>query len=160
MPWTTKNKDNLTCQNGLNWQLNVTRKIRPQRPRHGVPKRICCVNPAHRSHLSTKLTMKTIAAALVMAGSAAAFSPASTTKTSTATAATPDRLWDTMVDKTERSAAVPFLPKAPALDGTLPGDQGFDPFFLSSIPKNFAGFLQPPSWEDVDGISTIYWMST
>ena len=105
--------------------------------------------------------MKTIAAALVMAGSAAAFAPASTSKTtSTATAAMPDRLWDTMVDKTQRSASVPFLPKAPALDGTLPGDYGFDPFFLSSIPKNWAGFLQPPSWEETEGISTIYWMST
>jgi len=65
-----------------------------------------------------------------------------------------------MVDKNERSRAVPFLPKAVALDGTLPGDQGFDPFFLSSIPKNFAGFLQPPSWEETKGIETIYWMST
>ena len=104
--------------------------------------------------------MKTIAAALAMAGSAAAFSPATTFKSTSSMAAMPDRLWDPMVDKTQRSASVPFLPKAPALDGTLPGDQGFDPFFLSSIPKNFAGFLQPPSWEETQGISTIYWMST
>lgn len=40
----------------------------------------------------------------------------------------------------------------------MAGDVGFDPFYLSSIPKNFAGFLQPPSWEETDGISTLYWM--
>ena len=104
--------------------------------------------------------MKTIAATLAMAGSAAAFAPATTSKSTTSMAAMPERLWNTMVDKTERSASVPFLPKAAALDGTLPGDQGFDPFFLSSIPKNFAGFLQPPSWEETEGIDTLYWMRT
>jgi Chlorophyll A-B binding protein len=71
----------------------------------------------------------------------------------------PERLWDSMVDKSRRSASVPFLPAAAKLDGTAPGDYGFDPFFLSSIPKNFAGFLQPPSWEDQgEGIDTLYWM--
>ena len=40
----------------------------------------------------------------------------------------------------------------------MAGDVGFDPFYLSSIPKNFAGFIQPPSWEDTDGIPTLYWM--
>jgi len=70
----------------------------------------------------------------------------------------PDRLWDTMVDKTERSKAMPWLPRAINLDGSMPGDVGFDPFYLSSIPKNFAGFIQPPQWEDVPGIPTLYWM--
>ena len=69
----------------------------------------------------------------------------------------PDRLWDTMVDKTQRSKAVPFLPRAVNLDGSLPGDQGFDPMYLSSIPKNFSGFIQPPSWEETN-LSTLYWM--
>jgi len=63
-----------------------------------------------------------------------------------------------MVDKNERSRSVPFLPRAAPLDGTLAGDQGFDPFYLSAIPKNFAGFIQPPSWEETEGISTLYWM--
>jgi len=72
--------------------------------------------------------------------------------------AMPDRMWDTMVDPTERSAAMPFLPRPINCDGTLAGDIGFDPFYLSSIPKNFAGFIQPPQWEEVPGISTIYWM--
>jgi light-harvesting complex I chlorophyll a/b binding protein 1 len=63
-----------------------------------------------------------------------------------------------MVEKSERSKSVPFLPRAKALDGTLAGDVGFDPFYLSSIPKNFAGFLQPPSWEETQGLPTIYWM--
>jgi light-harvesting complex I chlorophyll a/b binding protein 1 len=44
------------------------------------------------------------------------------------------------------------------LDGSYVGDIGFDPFYLSSIPKNFAGFIQPPSWEEVEGIPTLYWM--
>jgi len=70
----------------------------------------------------------------------------------------PDRLWDSMVEKSERSAAIPYLPRAKPLDGTVPGDYGFDPFFLSAIPKNFAGFIQPPSWEETEGIDTLYWM--
>lgn len=100
------------------------------------------------------------ALALSMAGSAMAFAPEATRSASTVSlhAEMPDRLWNSMVDKTERSAAIPFLPRAVNLDGTAPGDYGFDPFFLSSIPKNFAGFIQPPSWEGTDGIDTIYWM--
>jgi len=70
----------------------------------------------------------------------------------------PDRMWDQMVDKTERSASLPWLPRAKALDGSYVGDVGFDPFYLSSIPKNFAGFIQPPSWEATEGIETLYWM--
>jgi len=70
----------------------------------------------------------------------------------------PDRMWDQMVDKTERSKSLPWLPRAKALDGSYVGDVGFDPFYLSSIPKNFAGFIQPPSWEETKGIETIYWM--
>jgi hypothetical protein len=63
-----------------------------------------------------------------------------------------------MVDKTQRSASVPYLPRAINLDGSYPGDVGFDPFYLSSIPKNWAGFIQPPSWEETSGIETLYWM--
>lgn len=106
--------------------------------------------------------MKTFCATIVasMAASAAAFAPTSSSSSSTALKADPmpDRLWNEMVVKDERSASVPFLPRAKALDGTAPGDNGFDPFFLSSIPKNFAGFIQPPSWEETKGIDTIYWM--
>ena len=67
-------------------------------------------------------------------------------------------MWDSMVDPTERSIACPWLPRPVNLDGTMVGDNGFDPFYLSSIPKNFAGFIQPPQWEEVEGISTLYWM--
>ena len=106
--------------------------------------------------------MKTFSAALVasMAASATAFAPASTSSMSTALKADPmpDRLWNEMVVKSERSKSVPFLPRAKALDGSAPGDYGFDPFYLSSIPKNFAGFLQPPSWEETKGLDTMYWM--
>ncbi|KAL7569192.1 hypothetical protein ACA910_016752 [Epithemia clementina (nom. ined.)] len=104
--------------------------------------------------------MKSFAAALVasMAGSALAFVPSSSKQVCTELNEMPPRLWNDMVEKTERSASVPYLPRAKALDGSLPADYGFDPFFLSSIPKNFAGFLQPPSWEETKGIDTIYWM--
>jgi len=63
-----------------------------------------------------------------------------------------------MVDKTERSKSMPFLPRPVNLDGSYVGDVGFDPFYLSSIPKNFAGFIQPPSWEATEGLPTLYWM--
>ena len=102
-----------------------------------------------------KLSLATVA---MMAASASAFTTSQSSSTSTAMNAMPDRMWDQMVDKTERSASVPFLPRAKALDGSYVGDVGFDPFYLSSIPKNFAGFLQPPSWESTGGIDTLYWM--
>jgi hypothetical protein len=107
--------------------------------------------------------MKAFSAALVatMASSALAFAPASTSQKSTTSlnaAGMPDRKWNEMVDKTQRSASLPFLPRPAALDGSMVGDVGFDPFYLSSIPKNFAGFIQPPSWEATGGISTLYWM--
>ena len=106
--------------------------------------------------------MKTISATIVatMATSAMAFAPASTSQQSSSAlkAGMPDRLWDTMVDKTQRSKSLPWLPRPAALDGSYVGDVGFDPFYLSSIPKNFAGFIQPPSWEAVEGIDTLYWM--
>jgi hypothetical protein len=106
--------------------------------------------------------MKSFSAVVVasMATSAIAFAPASTKQCSSTSlsAVMPERKWNTMVDKTERSAALPWLPRPINLDGTLPGDQGFDPFYLSSITKNFAGFIQPPSWEETEGIPTLYWM--
>jgi len=102
--------------------------------------------------------MKSIIATSLLAGSAAAFTSNAGSQSTSALKAMPERMWDTMVDKTERSAALPFLPRAVNLDGSLPGDVGFDPFYLSSIPKNFAGFIQPPQWEDTEGISTLYWM--
>lgn len=105
------------------------------------------------------MTSFTAALCAFLATSTAAFAPTSISESNTALkAGKPDRMWDQMVDKTERSASVPWLPRAKALDGSYVGDVGFDPFYLSSIPKNFAGFLQPPSWEETEGIETIYWM--
>jgi hypothetical protein len=103
--------------------------------------------------------MKTFSAAVavMLAGSAAAFAPASQCSSSSTLNAMPERLWDSMVDKTERSKAIPFLPRAKNLDGSMVGDFGFDPFYLSSIPKDFSGFIQPPQWED-KGLPTLYWM--
>lgn len=106
--------------------------------------------------------MKAFTAVVVasMASSALAFAPASSSKASSTSlqAGMPDRLWNSMVDKTERSKACPWLPRPINLDGSSPGDVGFDPFYLSSIPKNFAGFIQPPSWEETEGLPTLYWM--
>jgi len=101
----------------------------------------------------------TVALSALMASSAMAFAPNSSSQSTTAlNADMPDRMWDKMVDKTERSASLPWLPRPAALDGSYVGDVGFDPFYLSSIPKNFAGFIQPPSWEETEGIDTLYWM--
>eukprot|EP00566_Odontella_aurita_P016770 CAMPEP_0113535128 /NCGR_PEP_ID=MMETSP0015_2-20120614/5531_1 /TAXON_ID=2838 /ORGANISM="Odontella" /LENGTH=244 /DNA_ID=CAMNT_0000434343 /DNA_START=62 /DNA_END=796 /DNA_ORIENTATION=- /assembly_acc=CAM_ASM_000160 len=99
-----------------------------------------------------------LAIAALLAGSAAAFAPNAANQGTVSLNAMPDRLWDTMVDKTERSASLPWLPRPINLDGSYVGDVGFDPFYLSSIPKNFAGFLQPPQWEETEGISTLYFM--
>jgi hypothetical protein len=102
--------------------------------------------------------MNTAVLSLALVGSAAAFAPAQQGAVKTSLDAMPDRMWDKMVDKTERSASMPILPRPINLDGPMVGDVGFDPFYLSSIPKNFAGFIQPPQWEDVEGIPTLYWM--
>merc|ERR1712151_310810 len=94
----------------------------------------------------------------MMAGSAMAFAPSTSGQSSTATKAMPDRMWDSMVDKTERSASLPWLPRPKNLDGSYVGDVGFDPFYLSSIPKDFTGFIQPPQWEEKGNIDTLYYM--
>ena len=98
-----------------------------------------------------------IIASSLLAGSASAFTSNAGSQSASALKAMPDRLWDTMVDKTERSKALPFLPRPANLDGSMPGDVGFDPFYLSSIPKDFSGFIQPPQWEE-KGVDTLYWM--
>merc|ERR1719438_721300 len=108
--------------------------------------------------------MKSIAVALsaLLFSNALAFSPTSIplqrSRTSTSLNAMPDRMWDKMVDPTERSASLPWLPRPINLDGTMVGDVGFDPFYLSSIPKDWSGFIQPPSWEERGSIPTLYWM--
>jgi hypothetical protein len=99
-----------------------------------------------------------LAVVAMLASGAAAFTPTASTQGATELKAMPERMWNSMVDKTERSKAVPFLPRPANLDGSMVGDVGFDPFYLSSIPKNFAGFIQPPSWEKTAGLPTLYWM--
>jgi len=104
--------------------------------------------------------MKFLPLALAFISSAAAFAPqcAVPAKSATTLEAMPDRMWDKMVDPTQRSASLPWLPRPINLDGTMVGDVGFDPFYLSSIPKDWSGFIQPPSWEERGEISTLYWM--
>ena len=106
-------------------------------------------------------SFSTAALTVMMASSASAFTQSSSSSSPSTTALNagmPDRMWDKMVDPSERSKALPFLPRPINLDGSMVGDVGFDPFYLSSIPKNFAGFIQPPSWEETEGIPTLYWM--
>lgn len=105
------------------------------------------------------MTMKTsITMALSALSAVSAFTSTGTCPTKTSLNAMPERLWDTMVDPTERSKSMPFLPRPINLDGSLVGDVGFDPMYLSSIPKSFSGFIQPPQWEEQPGIPTLYWM--
>ena len=102
-----------------------------------------------------------LAAILATISTASAFTinPAARISTSLNVNQMSARKRDTMVDATQRSAACPWLTRPVNLDGTMVGDVGFDPLYLSSIEKNFAGFIQPPQWEDQgDGISTLYWM--
>ena len=70
--------------------------------------------------------MKSFAAAVVamMASSAVAFAPSASQSAATSMEAMPDRMWDEMVDKTERSASLPWLPRPKALDGSMAGDVG------------------------------------
>jgi hypothetical protein len=103
--------------------------------------------------------MKSVVASLLLSSSVSAFAPASQQgAVKTSLDAMPERMWNKMVDKTQRSKSMPFLPRPINLDGSYVGDVGFDPFYLSSIEKNFAGFIQPPSWEETPGIPTLYWM--
>lgn len=104
--------------------------------------------------------MKSFAIAFtsLFAGSASAFVQNAATEHSVSLSAMPKRMWDSMVDKTQRSKSVPFLPRPVNLDGSMAGDVGFDPMYLSSIPKDWSGFIQPPSWEKKPAISQIYWM--
>lgn len=41
----------------------------------------------------------------------------------------------------ERSAAIPFLKKPPALDGSMPGDRGFDPLGFTTTITELGGDL-------------------
>ena len=158
-------------ENGANGLARVrqNRKDLPPKPQRGNPRRgllLCLLLLSllmqHLSSIPKKkrtMTKLTAAALAMMASSAMAFAPSDSASSSSALkAGMPDRMWDQMVDPTERSASLPWLPRAKALDGSMAGDVGFDPFYLSSIPKNFAGFIQPPSWENTEGIETLYWM--
>ncbi|GMH53268.1 hypothetical protein TrST_g11722 [Triparma strigata] len=104
--------------------------------------------------------LKLVIAALTLAVATGfqALAPASSKLSTKLSSSMPPRKWNEMVDPSSRSTACPWLPRPIALDGTMIGDVGFDPLYLSSIPKNFAGFIQPPQWESTEGIDTLYWM--
>ena len=76
-----------------------------------------------------KLTMK-LAVLSTAAASAAAFAPAAQqfARSSTSTSAL-------HMAEPEKSQALPFAPRPKLLDGTLPGDVGFDPFGFAGDDK-------------------------
>lgn len=103
--------------------------------------------------------MKNTLALALLSSTASAFAPqCAVPGAKTSLEAMPERMWDKMVDPTERSKSLPWLPRPINLDGTMVGDVGFDPFYLSSIQKDWSGFLQPPTWEERTTIPTLYWM--
>ncbi|KAL7486711.1 hypothetical protein ACHAW6_012308 [Cyclotella cf. meneghiniana] len=67
--------------------------------------------------------MKVVLAATLLS-TAAAFAPAPITRQSTSLSA-----------EKEMSKAIPFIPRPKLLDGTLPGDVGFDPFGFGGADK-------------------------
>mgnify|MGYP003957410731 CR=1 FL=1 len=60
----------------------------------------------------------------------------------------------------EKSQAIPFLPKPAGCDGSLPGDVGFDPLGLSSIdPKSLPQIIPPAAtMAPAAPLPTMYWM--
>jgi len=86
-----------------------------------------------------------VAALSLLAGSAAAFAPAQTGKATTALNAN----W------VEGTRALPFGSSPDTLDGSLPGDVGFDPIGFSTGP--FASFNNP-LYVEGDFMSDIEWL--
>jgi len=89
--------------------------------------------------------MMKLAVLAALSGSAAAFAPASTGKASTALNA----------NFIEGTRALPFGSSPDTLDGSLPGDVGFDPIGFSTAP--FASFNNP-LYVEGDFMSDIEWL--
>lgn len=89
-------------------------------------------------------TMK-VAALTLLAGSAAAFAPTQTSKASTSLNAQ----WN------EGTKALPFGSSPDTLDGSLPGDVGFDPIGFST--GEFASFNNP-LYQDGNFMSDLEWL--
>jgi len=87
-----------------------------------------------------------VAAFSLLAGSAAAFAPAQTGKVSTALNAN---------DFIEGTRALPFGSSPDTLDGSLPGDVGFDPIGFST--SSFASFNNP-LYVEGDFMSDLEWL--
>ena len=67
--------------------------------------------------------MNCLAVVVAIAGSAAAFVPNAATQSPSQLSTTmPDRKWVTMVDPSQRSEALPFLPRPINLDSSMVGD--------------------------------------
>merc|ERR1719183_2572644 len=86
-----------------------------------------------------------VAAITLLAGSAAAFSPAPTSKASTAL----------NLQFIEGTRALPYGSAPPTLDGSLPGDVGFDPIGFSTAP--FASFNNP-IYQEGNFMTDLEWL--
>jgi|Transcript_25598 light-harvesting complex I chlorophyll a/b binding protein 1 len=89
--------------------------------------------------------MMKVAALTLLAGSAAAFAPAQNGKATTALQAN----W------IEGTKALPFGSSPDTLDGSLPGDVGFDPIGFSTGP--FASFNNP-LYQEGDFMTDLEWL--
>lgn len=86
-----------------------------------------------------------VAAITLLAGSAAAFSPAPTSKASTAL----------NLQFIEGTRALPFGSSPDTLDGSLPGDVGFDPIGFSA--QSFSSFNNP-LYEEGNFMTDLEWL--
>ena len=98
--------------------------------------RHCCLHsfvltiPSIESSLQYQINTMKLAVLSTAAASAAAFAPAAqqSARSSTSTSAL-------HMAEPEKSQALPFAPRPKLLDGTLPGDVGFDPFGFAGDDK-------------------------
>jgi len=79
------------------------------------------------------MTMKTAALSSLLVGTAAAFAPSSAGPARNVVTQTSESKGRSSVVLSEMSKSIPFLTVPEKLDGSMPGDMGFDPMGLSDI---------------------------
>ena len=64
-----------------------------------------------------------------------------------------------LTSQTAKSKSMPFLECPPALDGTMPGDVGFDPLRFTDLDWNMAEVIIPAkSISATESLPMVYWM--